>query len=221
MDGLLRLILRRLIREGNVRVTTANSTKFTLGDGTGTPVAVRFASRDWQVAVALDPKFRVGEAYMSGGLLVEAGSIADLLDIAVKNINRLRSNPLSTPVKLLRSLTHRLFSDNTLRRSRCNAAYHYDIDYRIYRLFLDSDMQYSCAYFEHEDDSLEEAQAAKRRHIASKLFLGDGMSVLDVGSGWGGLALYLARSAGVSVTGINLSKQQVKIARRRALDERL
>ena len=119
----------------------------------------------------------------------------------------------------MRSLARALFQHNTLWRARRNAVHHYNIDYRIYRLFLDSDLQYSCAYFENTDASLEQAQLAKKQHIAAKLLLEPGLKVLDIGSGWGGLGLHLARNAKVSVVGINLSDEQVRIAQHRAAAE--
>lgn len=216
MDRLLQATLNRLIRAGTLRVTTARGTVFAFGDGTGTPVAVRFTSSLWQLAVIVDPELRLGEAYMNGGIVVETGSLADFLDLVVKNISRAQPSIWRRLLAATRFTFRRIFLDNTLWRSRSNARHHYNIDYRIYRLFLDSDLQYSCAYFEHENASLEEAQFAKKQHIAAKLLLKPDQKVLDIGSGWGGLGLHLARSAKVSVVGINLSEEQVKIARHRA-----
>ena len=125
----------------------------------------------------------------------------------------------SDALRVLRSRRARVFQHNTLWRARRNAVHHYNIDYRIYRLFLDSDLQYSCAYFENTDASLEQAQLAKKQHIAAKLLLEPGLKVLDIGSGWGGLGLHLARNAKVSVVGINLSDEQVRIAQHRAAAE--
>ncbi|MPZ39237.1 MAG: methyltransferase domain-containing protein [Rhizobiales bacterium] len=221
MDRLLRVTLSRLIRAGDLRVTTAHGTAFAFGDRTGTPVAVRFTSGAWQLAVIIDPELRLGEAYMNGGIVVEQGSLADFLDLIVKNISRAQPSVWRRLLANVRSAFRRTFLDNNLWRSRRNARHHYNIDYRIYRLFLDSDLQYSCAYFEHENASLEEAQFAKKKHIASKLLLKPKQKVLDIGSGWGGLGLHLARSSNVSVVGINLSEEQVKIARHRAEAEGL
>src|SRR5260370_31019833 len=156
---------------------------------------------------------------MDGGVVVEQGSIADFLDLTVKNLNRIQPNAWGRSLRKLRSLSRRVFQGNTLRRARRNAVHHYNIDYRIYRLFLDSDLQYSCAYFENGDASLDQAQLAKKRHIAGKLLLKPGLRVLDIGSGWGGLGLHLARDAKVSVVAINLSDEQVRIAQHRAAAE--
>jgi cyclopropane-fatty-acyl-phospholipid synthase len=216
MDRLLRAVWQRLTRTGNLRVTTAAGSTFSCGDGSGTPVAVRFASRAAEWRVVFDPELRLGEAYMDGGLVVEQGSIAEFLDLAVRNLSRATATPLTRPLRTLRALAHRLFEYNTPGRARRNATHHYNIDYRIYRMFLDADLQYSCAYFENSGISLDQAQVAKKRHIAAKLLLKPGLKVLDIGSGWGGLGLYLARSSKVSVVGINLSDEQVRIAQQRA-----
>jgi cyclopropane-fatty-acyl-phospholipid synthase len=221
MDRLLRVAFEKSIRVGNLRVSTARGSTFTFGDGTGTPVAIRFATRAAQRRVLIDPELRFGEAYMDGGVVVEQGSIADFLDVTVENLNRIQPNAWSRSLRILRSLSRRAFQGNTLWRARRNAVHHYNIDYRIYRLFLDSDLQYSCAYFESEDASLDDAQLAKKRHIATKLLLRPGLKVLDIGSGWGGLGLDLARNAKVSVVGINLSDEQVRIAQQRAAAEGL
>ncbi len=221
MDRLLQKILNRLIRAGHLRVTTARGTTFIFGDGTGPPVAARFTSAFWQLAVIVDPELHVGEAYMEGGLAIEEGSLADFLDLIVKNIGRAQPSVWRRALASMRSAFRRIFQDNSLWRSHRNARHHYNIDYRIYRLFLDSDLQYSCAYFENANASLEEAQFAKKRHIAAKLLLKPKQKVLDIGSGWGGLGLHLARTSNVSVVGINLSDEQVKIARHRAAAEGL
>ena len=219
MDRLLRASFEKSIRVGNLRVSTVGGSTFTFGDGTGTPVAIRFTTRAAQRRVLIDPELRFGEAYMDGGVVVEQGSIADFLDVTVKNLNRIQPNAWSRSLRTLRSLSRRVFQGNTLWRARRNAVHHYNIDYRIYRLFLDSDLQYSCAYYENEDASLDDAQLAKKRHIATKLLLRPGLKVLDIGSGWGGLDLDLTRNAKVSVVGINLSDEQVRIAQQRAAAE--
>ena len=212
MDRLLRMVFEKLIRVGNLRVSTAGGSTFTFGDGTGRPVAIRFTTRAAEGRVLIDPELRFGEAYMDGGVVVEQGSIADFLDLTVKNLNGIQLNAWSCPLRKLRSLSRRVFQGNTLWRARRNAVHHYNIDYRIYRLFLDSDLQYSCAYFENSDASLDDAQLAKKRHIAAKLLLRPGLKVLDIGSGWGGLGLDLAQNSKVSVVGINLSDEQVRVA---------
>jgi len=169
----------------------------------------------------MDPELRLGEAYMDGNLIIDQGSIAEFLDLAVKNLSRTYAGVASEMLRTLRSFARRLFENNTLGRAQRNAIHHYNIDHRIYRLFLDSDLQYSCAYFENSGASLDRAQVAKKNHIAAKLLLKPGLKVLDIGSGWGGLGLDLARNFNVSVVGLNLSDEQVRIARQRAAAEAL
>jgi len=219
VDRLLRAVFEKLVRVGNLRITTAGLTLFTCGDGAGPPVAIRFATQAAERAVLIDPELRFGELYVDGDIVIEQGSIADFLDLAIKNLSRAQTSVWSKSLRALRSLTRAIFQHNNLWRARRNAVHHYNIDYRLYRLFLDSDLQYSCAYFENGDASLDQAQLAKKRHIAGKLLLKPGLRVLDIGSGWGGLGLHLARDAKVSVVGINLSDEQVRIAQHRAAAE--
>jgi cyclopropane-fatty-acyl-phospholipid synthase len=216
VDGLLLIFLRRYIRRGSFTVTTAAGSTYTFGDGRGPPVAVRFTTAGAQRAVLMDPELKLGEAYIDGTLVVEQGSIADVLAIL------LRQEPVATPnwalPRLVRYLLRRLQQLNLRSRARHNVAHHYDLDGRLYSLFLDGDQQYSCAYFDSPDQSLDDAQLAKKRHLAAKLRLKPGASVLDIGCGWGGLALYLAEIAGARVTGITLSQEQFQRAQNRALE---
>jgi cyclopropane-fatty-acyl-phospholipid synthase len=221
MDRLLDIVFAQIVRSGDLTVVNAGGKSCRYGDKTGTPVTVRFASHRWQRRVLFDPEMRLGEAYMEGGLVVENGSIAEFVEILASNIG-LKVPILSVRMlRVARGLFWRLFRSNTLINARRNAMHHYNIDYSIYRMFLDEDMQYSCAYFERPDATLEEAQQAKKRHLAAKLVLNrPNLTVLDIGCGWGGLGLYLAKSMRAHVTGITLSDEQVKIARERAAAER-
>jgi len=220
MDRLLRFFLSTFIRRGTFKVTAAGGMVFTLGDGTGTPVAVRFTTRAAELALLLDPELKLGECYMDGTFVVEEGSIADVLAIALgqKNADMPR---WANPRRALRYLHRRLSQYNPRRRARRNVAHHYDLDGRLYSLFLDADRQYSCGYFEHPGQSLDDAQLAKRRHLAAKLLVHEGNRVLDIGCGWGGLGLYLAEMAGANVTGITLSEEQFAIANERAAEKGL
>ena len=215
MDRLLPMFLGRLVRRGSFTVTTAAGKTYTFGDGRGPPVAVRFTSAKAQRAVLLDPELKLGEAYMDGTFVVERGSIADVLAILFGQ-ERVASPIWALLPRLLRYLFRRLQQFNPRSRARHNVAHHYDLDGRLYRLFLDGDEQYSCAYFESPDQSLDDAQLAKKRHLAAKLCVKPGAKVLDIGCGWGGLALYLAEIAGAKVTGITLSQEQYKRAQNRA-----
>jgi cyclopropane-fatty-acyl-phospholipid synthase len=180
-------------------------------------VAVRFATAAAQFAVLLDPELKLGETYMDGTLVVEQGSIADVLAVLLRQE---RVPALSWVPRLVRYLFRRLQQFNPRSRARNNVAHHYDLDGRLYSLFLDGDQQYSCAYFESADQSLDDAQLAKKRHLAAKLCVETGNAVLDIGCGWGGLALYLAEIAGARVTGITLSQEQYQRAQNRALERR-
>lgn len=221
MDRLLRMEFARLIRTGDLRVTTAGGSVFACGDGTGRPAAIRFLTRAAERAVLADPMLKFGEAFMDGCVLVEHGTIADVLAIVLGQRHH-DSLPSWTQLRwLARYLHRRLKQFNPRGRARRNVAHHYDLDGQLYALFLDADRQYSCAYFETEEQSLDDAQLAKKRHLAAKLLMGKDRRVLDIGCGWGGLALYLAELCGARVTGITLSEQQLALARVRATEKGL
>ncbi len=219
MDRLLRLFLSRFVRRGSITFTTASGARFTCGDGTGIPLAARFLSQRTQIRILLNPELALGEAFMDGSFVVEQGSIADVLAVLTD-----QADPLpgwAKPRWWLRYLLRHIRQFNLRKRARKNVAHHYDLDQRLYALFLDSDRQYSCAYFESPEASLEEAQLAKKRHLAAKLLVAPGHRVLDIGSGWGGLGLYLAEVAGADVTGVTLSSEQWQVSRARAFERKL
>src|SRR5665811_669025 len=219
MDRLLQFLLKTFIRRGTFRVTTSRGTVLTFGDGTGQPVSVRFASRAAEWGILLDPELKFGESYMNGSFVVEQGSIADVLAICLGQNSDVPH--WAIPQTWLRYLRRRLSQFNPRRRSRRNVAHHYDLDGRLYSLFLDADRQYSCAYFEHPGQSLDDAQLAEKRHLAAKLLLQSARRVLDIGCGWGGLGLYLAEMTGAQVTGITLSQEQLAVANSRASEKGL
>jgi cyclopropane-fatty-acyl-phospholipid synthase len=219
LDWLLSTFLSRFIRHGSLRVTTAAGNTCAFGDGTGPPFAVRFTTAKAQRAVLINPELRLGEAYMDGTFVVEQGSIAEVVALLMRQAPTAGPKWAALP-RFLRYLFRRLQQLNLRSRSRQNVAHHYDLDGRLYSLFLDSDQQYSCAYFENPNASLDDAQLAKRRHLAAKLRVEPGASVLDIGCGWGGLALYLAEITGARVTGITLSKEQHARAQHRAIERR-
>ena len=219
MDRLLRYFLKQFIRRGTMTFTTASGAKFSCGDGTGEPVSARFLTTDAERRVLLNPELGLGEVYMEGTFVVENGSIADALAI-------LLDQPEILPrwAKLqwwLRYLVRHAQQFNPRGRSKNNVARHYDLDGRLYSLFLDADKQYSCAYFETPDATLDDAQLAKKRHLAAKLLIGRGDRVLDIGSGWGGLGLYLAEMTGANVTGVTLSTEQLQVSNARAAEKDL
>ncbi len=219
MDRLLRYFLDNFIQRGAMTFTTATGAKFTCGDGSGEPVAARFLTAEAERQILLNPELGLGEAYVDGTFVVERGSIADALAI-------LLDQPDMVPrwARLqwwLRYLVRHSQQFNPRRRARSNVARHYDLDGRLYSLFLDADRQYSCGYFESPEATLEEAQLAKKRHVAAKLLVRTGDRVLDIGSGWGGLGLYLAETAGGSVTGVTLSSEQLQVSNARAAERNL
>ena len=219
MDRLLRYFLRQFIRRGAITFTTADGDKFTCGDGTGPHVFVRFLTADAERRVLRNPELALGEIYAEGSFIVENGSIADALAI-------LMDQPQVLPrwAKLhwwLRYLARHVRQFNLRSRSKNNVAHHYDLDGRLYSLFLDSDKQYSCAYFEHPDATLDDAQLAKKRHITAKLLVRPNDRVLDIGSGWGGLGIYLAETTGANVTGVTLSTEQLQVSNARAAEKNL
>jgi cyclopropane-fatty-acyl-phospholipid synthase len=216
LDQLLSIFLRRFIRRGSLTVTTAAGRQFKFGDG-GPPLAVRFTTKKAQRAVLFNPELRLGEAYMDGTFVVEQGSIADVLALLFRQ-ERLTVPTWAQPWRFGRYPIRRIHQFNPRSRSRRNVAHHYDLDGRLYTLFLDADQQYSCAYFETPDQSLDDAQLAKKRHLAAKLRVESGAAVLDIGCGWGGLALYLAEIAGARITGITLSQEQYARAQQRAVE---
>ncbi|MGZ8309974.1 MAG: class I SAM-dependent methyltransferase [Rhodoplanes sp.] len=215
MDRALEVVLRSFMRHGTLRLTTARGTTLEFGDGTGTPVAVRFKTRAAEWAILLDPELAVGECYMDGTLVIERGTIADFLALAFSQDHSGKPPGWMRLQWLLRYLWRRLAQFNPPTRARKNVA-HYDLDQRLYALFLDADRQYSCAYFEHPEQSLDDAQLAKKRHLAAKLLVRPGARMLDIGSGWGGLGLYLAEICRARVTGITLSQEQFALSRQRA-----
>ena len=224
MDRLLQFLLKTFIRRGTFRVTTSRGTVLTFGDGTGRPVSVRFTTRAAEWAILLDPELKFGEAFMNGTFVVEQGSIADVLSVMLGQNTDVPH--WARPQWLLRYLYRRIQMFNPRRRARHNVAHHYDLDGRLYSLFLDADRQYSCGYFESPGQSLDDAQLAKKRHLAAKLLVQPEKSkrdlrVLDIGCGWGGLGLYLAENAGADVTGITLSQEQHAIANERAAEKGL
>ena len=216
MDKLLQGVLEPIIQTGSLTLTTASGHRFSVGDGTGTPVSVRIATPQAQRQILLDPDLKLGEAYTDGSLQIEEGTLTDLLALILSQDHHSKRPKWTWLLLASRYLQRRLQQFNRRGRSRKNVAHHYDLDARLYDLFLDDDRQYSCGYFETRDQSLDEAQLAKKRHIAAKLLARPGTGILDIGSGWGGLALYLSETCGAQTTGITLSEEQLALSRLRA-----
>ncbi len=213
---LLSILLRRMIRVGTLKVIDANGNRHVFSGDPGPEVTIRLHSRALHHKLYLNPDLSVGEAYMDGTLTIEEGTLSDFVEVAARNLRHLPADPLFAARERLSRLLRRWQQYNPAGRARSNVAHHYDLPDRLYDLFLDGERQYSCAYFQSPDDDLETAQRNKQRHLAAKMLLEPGQRVLDIGSGWGGLALHLAGVGGGEVTGITLSEEQLKVSRQRA-----
>ncbi len=218
MKRLLVSLFDRLIRSGRLTVTWPDgSTTIHAGDP-GPTASVRI--RDWATVrhLGLHPGMAFGEGYMDGSIELAPGStIFATLDLLLSNIEAGLRHPALAWRQVIQCATRRFRQINDADRARRHAAHHYDIDSRVYSFFLDADQQYSCAYFPNGDETLEEAQLKKKRHIATKLHLHrPDLTVLDIGCGWGGMAITLAREYGARVLGITLSTEQLALARARA-----
>lgn len=209
--------LSRMVRSGSLELIDSAGRRFRLGDGAGRLVIMRVTTWRALGRIALDPNLAAGECYADGTLIVEQGDIYDLLDLVSRNQGwRDGAHWVQLWRYRLSTLFKRAMQYNPLRRAKRNVAHHYNLTDALYELFLDSDRQYSCAYFVHDGDSLERAQLQKKRHIAAKLLLEPHHRVLDIGSGWGGLGLYLARYGGADVLGVTLSEPQHAYSEARA-----
>jgi cyclopropane-fatty-acyl-phospholipid synthase len=221
---LLRTLLSAVIRQGTLQVVLPQGERIEVGLG-DPRVRVRILQPATVWRILRNPDLGLGEAYMDGTLVVENGEIYDLITLAMRNIGLGDGAGIMKVHAALLYLTRRMAQNNPLKKSRRNVAHHYDLSHRLYDLFLDPAHQYSCAYFTSPDDTLEHAQQNKMRHIAAKLLLSPGQTVLDIGCGWGGLAQHLATTAGVRVTGLTLSVEQcnhaVKSAAAGKLEDRL
>jgi cyclopropane-fatty-acyl-phospholipid synthase len=223
---LFRNLLRHVVRKGTVRLIDAKGRSFSYGDDSEPRCTLRQHSRMLDFKIPLVPSLYFSEAYMDGQMTFEEGTLEDFLQLVMQNNGRLNSHWLVRFGWAIKRQSARLTQYNRTGRARRNVAHHYDLSGQLYDLFLDSDRQYSCAYFTAPHDDLEQAQEDKKRHIAAKLLLDrPGLKVLDIGSGWGGLGLYLGEASSCDVTGITLSTEQLKVsqdrARRTGLDQRV
>ena len=213
--------LKSLLREGNITLYLPDQSSVCLGDGEGQPVSVRLAHSGIVWRLIVNPELALGEGYMNGEITIDGDDLHGLLEIVIRNVK------IQTPVWWMRAMnTMRFFrrpldQNNFASAAKRNVSHHYDLSGALYDLFLDRDRQYSCAYFTRPTDTLDQAQANKKQHIAAKLLLEPGMRVLDMGCGWGGMALSLARDHGVYVLGVTLSEEQYRIATERARAEGL
>jgi cyclopropane-fatty-acyl-phospholipid synthase len=222
MDRWLQRVLAKLVRRGTLKVSTGPGRSFVIGDGSGEPIEISFKSTFVLLSTMANPELKLGEAYMDGSMRIERGSIADFLELLLSQAQNKPPLAIGILINAYHYVFRRVAQFNPRGRAKRNVAHHYDLDGRLYSLFLDSDQQYSCAYFEQPDSSLDDAQLAKKRHIAAKLLMDrPGLSVLDIGSGWGGLALYLAEVTGAHVLGVTLSEEQLAVAGNRAAEQKL
>ena len=216
---LLARFLERFVSIGHLTLIDADGRRHEFGATGATPSAtIRLHDKALHRKLVFSPRLAVGEAYMEGTLTVEDGDIVDLFEVVGRNLTNLeRDDAIGRfSASFRRNVSRPIQQHNPMHRSRRNVAHHYDLSDDLFDLFLDPDRQYSCAYFATPNDTLEQAQEAKKRHIAAKLLLEPGQKVLDIGSGWGGLGLYLAKVADVDVTGVTLSKEQHEVSNRRA-----
>jgi cyclopropane-fatty-acyl-phospholipid synthase len=212
---LLRGLLRQIIRKGALTVIGPDGHGELIGDSESS-VVVRIKDPGVIPRLLLNPDLALGEAFIEGALTIEGGDIYDFLDLCFVNLGWSSGQGMMRVRALLKRLVRRVTQHNPVPIARANVAHHYDLSDGLYELFLDADRQYSCAYFVSPHDTLERAQEQKKRHLAAKLLLRRGQRILDIGSGWGGLALYLAQVAGVDVTGVTLSTEQHAYSQRRA-----
>jgi len=211
--GFLDRLLDHIVKTGDLHVTMPDNSQHRYGDGTAPHVSITFHDPSLPLRMIRNPDLAVGEGYMDGGLTIENDDLRGFLTLAVSNIARQRrpiwwQRPL---IRLRRSLRY-IQQFNPVGKAQANVAHHYDLSGKLYDLFLDADRQYSCAYFRHPTDTLEQAQINKKHHIAGKLLIEPDMRVLDIGCGWGGLGLTLARDYGARVVGVTLSREQHAIA---------
>jgi cyclopropane-fatty-acyl-phospholipid synthase len=217
MYGLLDRALKTVMVRGTLRVTGPDGVVRDYGDGTGQPVNLHIRTPLAAAKVAADGDLYLGECYMDGTLDVSGGStIYDAMALIMDNAQAHRMPKVAKAAYAVRKAIKRVDQYNPVGKAKSNVAHHYDLSGALYDLFLDRDRQYSCAYFETDDGSLEDAQLAKKRHLAAKLDIKPGMKVLDIGSGWGGLGLYIAEICGAEVTGVTLSEEQHKLSNERA-----
>ena len=218
---MLKPLFNSLLKQGSLTAVLPGGRRLTYGRGEP-HLGIRLHDRRAVFDLATDPDLKLGELYMDGRLTIEGGDVADLLALLMRNLNVSKPSGLHKVLRAVRTKLRALSQYNPASRAKRNVAHHYDLSSELYARFLDRDRQYSCAYFPRGDETLEEAQIAKKRHIAAKLLLDrPGLKILDIGCGWGGLALDLARDSGANVLGVTLSEEQIAMARERSEKARL
>ena len=214
--------LNNLFKQDGFELIDSNSKKYVIGNPTkDKPIVIRFLDQKLMQKLLINPDLYFGEAYMNGSLVIENGTLTDFLDLAFKNIGRGNINSYGAVIKKIKGTFGYLTNLNKIIKSKENVAHHYDISEKLYDLFLDKNRQYSCAYFKNDSDTLEQAQSNKIHHIIKKLNIQPNQKVLDVGSGWGTLALAIAKETNASVTGITLSENQFEYSQNKAKEMNL
>jgi len=216
---LLARVLARVMSEGQLTIIDETGRSHRVeGARTGPSLTLRIHDRWTGIRLALRPRLAVGESYMDGKLTIEDGDIYDLCDLLGRNMAALEATAMVRWSYALQRWLRALEQYNPVGRAQRNVAHHYDLKDQLYDFFLDRDRQYSCAYFKTGEEPLEQAQLDKKQHIAAKMLLKPGQKVLDIGSGWGGMGLFLSQQFGVDVTGVTLSREQHAVSSRRALE---
>ena len=209
--------LTKLFKEGGLVLIDANSKKYVIGNPKKeNPLTLKLLDKSLHYKLLFYPDLYFGEAYSNGSLTIENGTLTEFLNMALQNIGRKETNFFSEFLNKIRGSYRYLTNFNFIKKSKMNIARHYDISDDLYDLFLDSKRQYSCAYFKNENDSLETAQNNKINHIIKKLNLKPNQKVLDIGSGWGSLAIEIAKKTQCQVLGITLSKSQFEYSKKKA-----
>ena len=214
-------LFKKILKKGHLIWIKPNGLDFEYGDKTGTPIKMRTTNNFSEIKMMINPSLHFGESYMNGSLILEEGSIHDLLKLIFINIGSNTDHWVMKVDRVIRAIRNKIVSSNYIVKSKNNVAHHYDLSDKLYDLFLDKDRQYSCAYFNSPNDTLEQAQMNKKELIAKKLLLEEDQNVLDIGSGWGGMASYLSKRSNVNVKGVTLSEEQFAFSKQRKINESL
>ena len=214
--------LNDLFKEDGFELVDSNSKKYVIGNPKKEkPIVIKLLDQKLMQKLLINPDLYFGEAYMDGSLVIQNGTLTEFLDLAFKNIGRGDINFYGSVIKKIKGTFRYLTNFNKIVKSKENVAHHYDISEKLYDLFLDENRQYSCAYFKNDNDTLEQAQNNKIHHIIKKLNIQPSQKVLDIGSGWGTLALAIAKETKASVTGITLSENQFEYSKNKAKEMNL
>ena len=213
----LNQFLQNLFKVDGFIIVDANKKEYTIGKPLkNPPIKLKLLDKSLHTKLLLLPDLYFGEAYVDGSAVIENGTLTEFLEIAMKNIGRGPTSNYATLIKKLMGVYSYITNFNFVKKSKSNVAHHYDISEKLYDLFLDKNRQYSCAYFKNENETIEQAQENKMNHIIKKLHLKPNLKVLDIGSGWGTLALEIAKQSKCEVLGITLSKNQLEYSQKKA-----